>query len=180
MSSSATWAQYRENTAKVHFVLPAVYCGLAVAWSYGESSPSDLHVHLHETQEDDDDDLAIRGDPLAVPLPARAGGDAAAELAADRRLHLLPGRAQPARRLLRVERLLPAGLLRGIAVPGVPSVADLRGRAEEHRDPHRRSHRDHAGLTVHRRRGRHAHASQAGHRRQVPSGAADRLAAAGA
>src|SRR5690348_1461357 len=116
----------------------------------------------------------------SLPLPPGAGGADAAQPAADRPVQLLPGRPQPDRRLLPVERLLRAGLRRGLPVHPVRQVADLRARGQEPRHLGRRRHRDHAGLAVHRGGDRHAHAAAGRRRREIHPGAADRAAPAGA
>ena len=117
---------------------------------------------------------------VALPVPVGAGGAAAAEPAADRRVQLLPGRPQPDRRLLPVERLLRAHVRRDIPVQAVHPGADLRDRGEEPGDPGRRQHPDQPGLPVHRGGDRHAHAEAGGRRREICPRLADRAAAAGA
>src|SRR3984893_12448029 len=91
--------------------------------------------HSLEIQDDDDRHagilayagyLARSARPARSALPAGARGAAAAGPAADRGVQLLPGGAQPDRRVLPVERLLPADLCRGVAVQGVRPVADGR------------------------------------------------------
>src|ERR1700733_7564821 len=105
--------------------------------------------HILEIRDDDDPyagtiayaaHVVRAGRPA---LPAGARGPDAAELPADRRVQLLPGGAQPGRRVLPVERLLPAYLRRGVAVQGVRPVGDLRRGGEEPGVPGRRHHPDH-------------------------------------
>src|SRR6185312_5038682 len=88
---------------------------------------------------DDDDPYAAK-----PSLPAGACRAAAAEPGADWRVQLLPGAAQPHRRVLPVERLLAAHLRRGVAVQGVRPVAHVRHGGEEPGHPGRRQRPDHA------------------------------------
>src|ERR1700722_8185518 len=141
--------------------------------------------HSLEIRDDDDPYAGTFAYPAYVEraarraLPAGAHGPAAAEPLANRSVQLLPGGAQPDRRVLPVERLLPADLCRGVAVQGVRTVADVRHGGEEPRDPGRRQRPDHAGVAVHRGGDRVAPAAAGCQRGQVPAGAADRAAAAG-
>src|SRR5580704_13019131 len=89
---------------------------------------------FHSLEIRDDDDpyagtfayAAVVERAARPALPAGAHGPDAAEPPADRSVQLLPGGAQPDRRVLPVERVLAADLRRGVAVQGVPAVADVR------------------------------------------------------
>src|SRR5207247_8654839 len=107
--SSSILGTIRRHLGKASFVLLMAHRRLALTSEYGQKSS---HAQA----------LA------ALSVPVSAGGAAAAQPAADRRLQLLPGRAQPDRWLLPVERLLPAFLRRSVAVYAVLPVTNVRHR----------------------------------------------------
>src|SRR3984885_5518763 len=112
--------------------------------------------HSLEIRDDEDPYAGTFAYPAFVEraarpaLPAGPRRPDAAEPLANRSVQLLPGGVQPDRRVLPVERLLPADLRRGVAVQAVRAVADVRRGGEEPRGPGRRQRADHAGVAVHR------------------------------